>query len=120
MLVCNLFKYKNPVIYYSIILQYGDANSYDNIDNLCKAMHSMAKDIKGSCDDDDDDLSISVTFNQQTFNRKLSHVFTDTFITMIPTTKRAQVTQSKHYPRPSCYDSGNTTLVVTHPIGWKT
>ena len=45
----------------------------------------LAKNVERSLavvpdDDDDDKLSISITFNQQTFKRKLTKLFTDTFI----------------------------------------
>ena len=102
-----------------MVLQYGNPNLYGNEDDLCKTMHVMAKDVEGGVNTDDD-VSISIMFNQQTFKRNLSHLFTDKLITTISTTKKARVTQSKRFPRPSVYDAvGRTTLSVTHLIGWK-
>ena len=69
--------------------------------------------------DDDDKFSISVASNQQTFKQKLTQVSMDTFITTVPTTKKAQVTQLKCFPRPSCFDGDKTSFGVTYPIGWK-
>ena len=84
-------------------------------------MRLLAKNVEtlDGVHDDDDKFSISVTFNQQAFKQKLTQVSSDTFITMVPTTKKAQVTQSKRFPRPSCFDGDKTSFGVTYPTGWK-
>ena len=72
-----------------MVLQYGSPNLHGDVDYLHRAMHLMAKDAEGVDNVHDHDLSISIMFNQQTFKRKLSHIFTDKFIRTIPTTKKA-------------------------------
>ena len=43
-------------------------------------------------------LSVSIRFNQNVFKRTLTQVFTNEFVMSIPVVKDAHVTQSKHFP----------------------
>ena len=59
-------------------------------------------------------LNVSILFNQSIFKRKLSHVFTNEFVMSIDMKKETRVTQSKLYPRPD----DEVAFGVTYPIGW--
>ena len=61
-------------------------------------------------------LTISISFNQSIFKRKLTHVFTNEFVMRLSMKKEARVTQSKRFPRP-CIDDVDA-FGVTFPIGW--
>ena len=58
-------------------------------------------------------MTISITFSQNVFKRKLSHVFTDEFIMSQPIKKQVRVMQSKRFPKPN----KNISFGVTFPIG---
>ena len=60
-------------------------------------------------------LNVNISFNQNVFEEKLTHVFTSEFIMSISIVKEAKITQSKRYPRPNMEDA----FAVTHPIGWQ-
>ena len=60
-------------------------------------------------------MTISITFSQNVFKRKLSHVFTDEFVMSQPIKKQVRVTQSKRFPKPN----KNVSFGVTFPIGWR-
>ena len=60
-------------------------------------------------------MTVSITFSQNVFKRKLSHVFTDEFIMSQPIKKQVRVTQSKRFPK----SDKNVPFGVTFLIGWR-
>ena len=65
-----------------------------------------------------DELNVSISFNQNVFKRKLTHVLTKEFVISVSMMKTAQVAQSKCYPRP-CSNDGEDVFGLTYPIGWR-
>ena len=60
-------------------------------------------------------MTVSITFSQNVFKRKLSHVFTEEFIMSQPIKKQVRVTQSKRFPK----SDKNVPFGVTFLIGWR-
>ena len=65
-------------------------------------MHLLAQRNSGSGDDNvmNDDMNISISFNQNIFKGKLTHVLTNEFMINLSAVKKVRVTQSKRFPRP--------------------
>ena len=59
-------------------------------------------------------LTISISFNQSIFKRKLTHVFMNEFVMSLSMKKEARVTQSKRFPIDDVAAFG-----VTFPIEWR-
>ena len=78
----NLYKYRNPVIYYYAVLQYGNNDLYDNAVDFRKAMHSVGTPSNRRIVDEEH-YTTSVTFNQQTFRRNLTYVSNDRFVILL-------------------------------------
>ena len=69
----SLHKYRNPVIYYCTVLQYGNVESYSNVLDLQKAMGILAKNVEtldGVYDDDDNSQFLLHLINRH-LNEKL-------------------------------------------------
>ena len=60
-------------------------------------------------------MSVSITFNQNVFKRKLSHMFTNEFVMSQPIQKQVRVTQCKRFPKPD----KDVPFGVTFSIGWR-
>ena len=117
-LLDKLPMYRNPVIDFYSVLQYGSSNAFSSIDDFRAKMLDLKKArcrkykeaIKQS-----GAMTVSITFSQNVFKRKLSHVFMDKFIMSQPIKKQVRVTQSKRFPKPD----KNVPFSVTFPIGWR-
>ena len=109
--------YRNPVIDFCCILQYGSNELYRNLNEVHSMMHILAH--HRSTDNgrllNKQILNVAISFNQSVFKRKLAHVFIDEFIMSIPMMKEARLTQLKRYPRPDNEDA----FGITYPIGWR-
>ena len=89
----KLLMYRNPMIDFCSILQYGSSNEFLNMTDIRAKMLELRclRDGCGrhlSCG-----MSVSIMFNQNVFKRKLSHVFTNEFIKSQPIQKQVRVTQ---------------------------
>ena len=87
--------YRNPVLDFCSILQFGNESLYNLIDEVWRKMVSLrnrqhhGEESTGSRD------CVVITFNQTIFKRELSNAFTDKFIVSQPIKKQVRVTQSK-------------------------
>ena len=114
----SLSKYRNPVIDYCCILQHGSKHRYRNLNKV----HSMMQILEHRRKNDNNklpiqqQLSVSIRFNQNVFKRKLTQVFTNEFVMSIPVVKDACFMQSKLFPRP--FVNGVDFFGLTYPIGW--
>ena len=119
----SLPKYREPVIDYCTILQYGASDRYDNLNDLRSVMHRLAyrrrrnERKEDSSSKEEGQLTILISFNQSIFKRKLTHVFMNEFVMSLSMKKETRVTQSKRFPRP-CIDDVDA-LGVTFFIGWR-
>ena len=75
--------YRNPIIDFCSVLRYGSANAFSSTDDVRVKMLDLKKvrcrkskeAIKQS-----GAMTVSITFSQNVFKRKLSHVFMDEFV----------------------------------------
>ena len=110
--------YRNPVIDFCSVLQYGSANAFSSIDDIRVKMLDLKK---ARCQKSKEAvkqsgaMTVSITFSQNVFKRKLSHVFMDEFIMSQPIKKQVRVMQSKRFPKPD----KNVPFGVTFLIGWR-
>ena len=98
----SLSKYRNPVINYCCILQYGSKHRYRNLNEVRSIMRILEHRRKNDNNKlpIQQQLSVSIRFNQNVFKCKLTQVFTNEFVMSIPVVKDARVTQSKRFPQP--------------------
>ena len=117
--------YRNPVLAFCSILQYGSEHSYSNFHDVKLMMISLVHERQKKWDKrkgtiiphqlKQGSLNINITFSQSLFKRKLTHIFMNEFIMSIPMKKEARVTQSKRYPKPGLKDD----FGVTYPVSWR-
>ena len=109
----NLHLYRNPVLDFCSILQYGPGNKFLDLDEVRVKMIELHKARRHL--GQKSSLTVNITFNKSLFKRRLSQVFTNQFVMSMPIKKQAHVTQSKQFPRPDI----NGEFGVTFPIGWR-
>ena len=85
LLTKSLPKYREPVIDYCMILQYGASDRYDNLNDIRSMMCRLAygrrrNERKKDSSSKEGQLTISISFNQSIFKRKLTHVLTNEFV----------------------------------------
>ena len=67
-----------------------------------------------------DELNVSISFDQNVFKRKGTHVLTKGFVMSVSMMKKAQVTQSKRFSRPCSNESDEEDVLgLTYPTGWR-
>ena len=98
----SLPKYRNPVLDYCSVLQYGLENHFNTLNEVQSMMRVLSKnrETNGVSLNNSEDMSISIRFNQNVFKRKISHIFTDEYVMSVGVVKDVHVTQSKRYLHP--------------------
>ena len=113
----KLHLYRNPVIDFCCVLQYGNKFKFQTMDEVWRAMydlkHKQSKDTNGN-QQPSTTISIVITLDQHVFKRELAKVFTDSFILSKSIKKKIRVTQCKRFPKPDKL----IPLGITFPIGW--
>ena len=104
--------YRNPVLDFCCVLQYGSKFHYTSMQEIWRAMQRLKNNRKR--DNSLSSLSYVITLDQIVFKRELMNVFTDRFVTGQPMKKKVRVTQCKRFPKPDKAIS----FGVTFPIGW--
>ena len=99
----SLSKYRDPLINYCCILQYGSMHRYQNLNEVHSMMRVLAHHRKNNGSSSiqqqqQQPMSISIRFNLNIFKCKLTHVFTNEFMMSVPIVKDARVMQSKCFP----------------------
>ena len=116
LLIKSIPLHRNPVIDFCSILQYASEKSYQELSEICAMMYVLAnnrnkrknKNVRMS-----KQLNVNISFNQNVFKRKLTHIFMSEFIMSISILKEAKITQSKRYPRPDTEDA-----FAVYPPNW--
>ena len=107
--------YRNPVLNFCEVLQYGDEKEFTSMAEVRKEMLALDS-RKGGGRVNNENLSVAIVFNQRIFKKDISRVMNDNFVMTIESEKRVRVTQSKRYPRP--FREGDARA-LTFPIGWR-
>ena len=107
--------YRNPVLDFCCVLQYGSQWKYESMPEIWQAMSRLKHNRMHNCDDDapHSSLSVVITLDQTIFKRELMYVFTDRFVTSQSIKKRVHVTQCQRFPKPD----KTVPFSVTFPIG---
>ena len=111
----KLHVYRNPMIDFCSILQYGSSNEFLNMTDIRAKMLELRCLLDGHGRDLSCEMSVSITFNQNVFKGKLSHVFTNEIIMSQPIQKQVRVTQCKRFPKPN----KDVPFGEMFPIGWR-
>ena len=94
----KLHLYRNPVIHFCCVLQYGNKCKFQTMDKVWCAMYDLkrkwSKDMNGD-QQPSTTISIVITLDQHVFKRELAKVFTDSFILSKSIRKKIRVTQCK-------------------------
>ena len=113
----KLHLYRNLVIDFCYVLQYGNEFKFQPMDQVCHAMYDLKhKQSKVTTNGDQQPstmISIIITLDQHVFKRELAKVFTDSFILSKSIKKKIRVTQCKRVPKPEKL----IPLGITFPIG---
>ena len=104
--------YRNPVLDFCCILQYGLDSKYKTMREIWNAMQLLRTKRMGSANSSS--ISVMITLDQTIFKRELMHIFTERFVTSQSIRKRVLVTQCKRFPKPD----KSVPLGITYPIGW--
>ena len=105
--------YRNPVLDFCCVLQYGSQWKYKSMPEIWQAMLRLKCNCMHNCDDVRSLLSVVITLDQTIFKRELMYVFMDRFVTSQSIKKCVHVTQCKRFPKPE-----KTVLFgMTFPIG---
>ena len=112
----KLHLYRNLVIDFCCVLQYGNKFKFQTMDQVWHATHDLkCKWSKVTTNGDPSTtISVIITLDQQVFKRELAKVFTDSFILSKSIKKKIRVTQCKRFPKPDKL----IPLGITFPIGW--
>ena len=105
--------YRNPVLDFCCVLQYGSKTKYTSMPEIWDAMQLLKKKRTGNSATLST-ISVVITLEQTIFKRDLMHVFTDKFVVSQSMKKRVRVAQCKHFPKPG----KEIPLGITYPIGW--
>ena len=104
--------YRNPVLDFCCVLQYGLSSKYSTMQEVWEAMQSLK--LKRSGSRALSTISVVLTLDQTVFKHDLMYVFTDKFVVSQQTKKNVRVTQCKHFPKPDKL----IPLGIIFPIGW--
>ena len=104
--------YRNPVLDFCCVLQYGLSSKYSTMQEVWEAMQSLK--LKRSGSRASSTISVVFTLDQTVFKHDLMYVFTDKFVVSQQTKKNVRVTQCKRFPKPD----KSIPLGITFPIGW--
>ena len=93
----KLHLYRNPVIDFCCVLQYGNKFKFQTMDQVWGAMYELKRKRSKTTTNGNPSTMISViiTLDQQVFKRELAKVFTDSFILSKGIKKKIRVTQCK-------------------------
>ena len=112
----KLHLYRNPVIDFCCVLQYGNKFKFQTMDQVWHAMYDLkrkrSKDMNGN-QQPSTTISVVITLDQHVFKQELAKVFTDSFILSRSIKKKIRVTQCKRLPKPDKL----IPLGITFPIG---
>ena len=106
--------YRNPVLDFCCILQYGSDRKYGSMAEIWEAMLRLKCAQCAQESDLQSPMSVAIMFDQTIFKRELMYVFTDRFVMSQSVKKRVCVTQWKHFPKPD----KTVPFEVMFPIGW--
>ena len=81
--------YRNPVLDFCCVLQYGLSSKYSTMQEVWEAMQSLKLKRSGSCALSM--ISVVLTLDQTVFKRDLMYVFTDKFIVRQQTKKKCML-----------------------------
>ena len=104
--------YRNPVLDFCWVLQYGLSSKCSTMQEVWEAMQSLRLRRSGS--HALSTISVVLTSDQTVFKCDLMYVFTDKFVVSQQTKRKVHVTQCKHFPKPD----KSIPLSITFPIGW--
>ena len=104
--------YRNPVLDFCCILQYGLDLKYTSMREIWDAMQLLRMKLTGSANSSS--ISMAIILDQTIFKKEMMHIFMDLFITSQSIRKRVKVTQCKRFPK---LDK-SVPLGITYPIGW--
>ena len=112
----KLHLYRNPVIDFCCVLQYGNKFKFQTMDQVWHAMYELKRKRSKTTMNGNPSTTINVviTLDQQVFKRELAKVFTNSFILSKGIKKKIRVTQCKQFPKPNKL----IPLGITFPIGW--
>ena len=112
----KLHLYRNPIIDFCCVLQYGNKYKFQTMDEIWCTMYDLkckqSKGINGN--QPSSTVRVVITLDQHVFKRELAKVFTDSFILSKIIKKKIRVTQCKRFPKPDKL----IPLGITFPIGW--
>ena len=95
----KLHLYKNPVIDFCCVLQYGNKFKFQTMDKVWHAMYDLeckwSKVTTNGNQQSPTTISVVITLDQHVFKRELAKVFTDSFILSKSIKKKIRVTQCK-------------------------
>ena len=114
----KLHLYRNPVIDFCCVLQYGNKFKFQTMDKVWHAMYDLKlkrsnKVTTNGTEQPSTMISVVITLDQQVFKRELAKLFTDSFILSKSIKKKIRVTQCKRFPKPDKL----MPMGITFPIG---
>ena len=112
----KLHLYRNPVIDFCCVLQYGNKFKFQTMDQVWHAMYGLKRKQSKTTTNGDPSTTISVIIilDQQVFKQELAKMFADSFILSKGIKKKIRVTQCKQFPKPYKL----IPLGITFTIGW--